>query len=151
MHVIAAKAIAFREAQQPEFVAYARNVVDNAKTLAGELKDLGFRIVTGGTDTHLLLIDLRSTDMTGKEAEDLLDSVNISTNRNGIPFDTRSPALTSGLRLGTPAVTTRGMGPEEMKQIARLIHNVLSQPKDEKVKQDVLEAVAGMVSRFPTG
>ncbi len=151
MHVIAAKAVAFGEAQQPEFAAYARKVVDNAKTLAGELMELGFRIVTGGTDTHLLLIDLRSTGMTGKQAENLLDCVNISTNRNGIPFDPKPPALTSGLRLGTPAVTSRGMGPDEMRQIARMIHKVLSQPGDEKVKGEVSDAVAALACQFPIG
>ena len=149
MHVIAAKAIAFYEAMQPEFVRYQQRVVENARTLASELEKLGFRLVTGGTDTHLLLIDLRSTGITGKLAEEVLDSAGMSTNRNSIPFDPLPPQTTSGLRLGTPAVTTRGLGPQEMRQIASLVYKVLTSPGDEKVKRQVSQEVEEISRRFP--
>jgi glycine hydroxymethyltransferase len=149
MHVIAAKAVAFYEAMQPEFVSYQQRVVENARTLASELQKLGYRIVTGGTDNHLLLIDLRPTGLTGKLAEELLDSVGISTNRNSIPFDPLPPQSASGLRLGTPAVTTRGLGLKEMRQIASLIHKVLTSPGDEKIKRVASQEVAELTRRFP--
>jgi glycine hydroxymethyltransferase len=149
MHVIAAKAVAFYEAMQPDFVSYQQRVVANARTLASELQKLGYRIVTGGTDNHLLLIDLRPTGLTGKLAEELLDSVGISTNRNSIPFDPLPPQSASGLRLGTPAVTTRGLGLKEMRQIASLIHKVLTSPGDEKVKRAASQEVAELTRRFP--
>lgn len=149
MHVIAAKAVGFYLAMQEDFRQYQRNVVENARALAAELQDLGFRIVTGGTDNHLVLIDLRSIGITGKLAEDTLDSVNISSNRNGIPFDPLPPHFTSGLRLGTPAVTTRGMGPAEMKQIAGLIHRMLTNVNNGSVKSAVAEEVADISRRFP--
>jgi glycine hydroxymethyltransferase len=149
MHVIAAKAVAFYEAMQPEFVSYQQRVVENAMTLASELQKLGFRIVTGGTDNHLLLIDLRPVGLTGKFAEEILDSIGISANRNSIPFDPLPPQSTSGLRLGTPAVTTRGLGLKEMRQIASLIHNVLASPGDEKVKRTASQEVAELTRRFP--
>lgn len=149
MHVIAAKAICFYEAMQPDFVMYQQRVVDNAKTLAIELKRLGFRLVTGGTDNHLLLVDLRPVGITGKLAEELLDSVGISTNRNGIPFDPLPPQTTSGLRLGTPAVTTRGLGPPEMMEIALLIHRVLTNPADERLRDRVSQEVDEISHRFP--
>lgn len=149
MHVIAAKAVAFYEAMQPEFVSYQQRVVENAKTLANELERLGFRLITGGTDTHLLLTDLRSMGITGKLAEEVLDSVGMSTNRNSIPFDPLPPQTTSGLRLGTPAVTTRGLGPQEMRQIASLVYKVLTSPGDEKVKRQVSEEVEEISRRFP--
>ena len=149
MHVIAAKAVAFYEAMQPDFASYQQRVVENARTLASELQRLGFRIVTGGTDNHLLLIDLRSTGLTGRLAEEALDEVGISANRNSIPFDHLPPHLTSGLRLGTPAVTTRGLGLKEMRQIALLIQKVLASPGDEKVKRAAAQEVAELTRRFP--
>jgi len=149
MHAIAAKAVAFYEAMQPEFVSYQQRVVENAKTLANELERLGFRLITWGTDTHLLLTDLRSMGITGKLAEEVLDSVGMSTNRNSIPFDPLPPQTTSGLRLGTPAVTTRGLGPQEMRQIASLVYKVLTSPGDEKVKRQVSEEVEEISRRFP--
>jgi len=149
MHVIAAKAVAFYEAMQPDFISYQQKVVENAKVLASELEKLGFRLVAGGTDNHLVLIDLRGTGITGKLAEEVLDSVGISTNRNSIPFDLLPPQITSGLRLGTPAVTTRGLGPQEMRQIALLIHKVLANLEDEKVKHQVSQEVKQISQRFP--
>jgi len=149
MHVIAAKAVAFFEATQPEFVSYQQRVVENARTLAGELQRLGVRLVAGGTDNHLLLIDLRPLGITGKLAEDVLDDVGMSTNRNGIPFDPLPPQKTSGLRLGTPAVTTRGLGPEEMRRMAAWIYRVLTDPEDEKVKRQVAQEVEETARRFP--
>lgn len=149
MHVIAAKAVAFYEAMQPEYIIYQKRVVENAQVLASELQNLGFRLITGGTENHLMLIDLREMDITGRLAEEVLDNVNISVNRNSIPFDPRPPQTTSGIRLGTPAITTRGLGPQEMKQIASLIHRVLTNPDDEKIKQQVSDEVAGIINRFP--
>lgn len=149
MHVIAAKAVAFYEAMQPDFISYQQRVVENAKVLASELEKLGFRLVAGGTDNHLVLIDLRGTGITGKLAEEVLDSVGISTNRNSIPFDPLPPQITSGLRLGTPAVTTRGLGPQQMRQIASLIHKVLANLEDEKVKDEVSQEVKEISRRFP--
>lgn len=149
MHVIAAKAVAFYEAMQPDFISYQRKVVENARVLASELEKLGFRLITGGTDNHLVLVDLRGAGITGKLAEEALDSVGISTNRNSIPFDPLPAQITSGLRLGTPAVTTRGLGPQEMRQIASLIHKVLANLEDEKVKDEVSQQVKEISRRFP--
>lgn len=149
MHVIAAKAVAFYEAMQPDFISYQRKVVENARVLASELEKLGFRLITGGTDNHLVLVNLRGTGITGKLAEEALDSVGISTNRNSIPFDPLPAQITSGLRLGTPAVTTRGLGPQEMRQIASLIHKVLANLEDEKVKDEVSQQVKEISRRFP--
>lgn len=149
MHVIAAKAVAFHEAMQPDFVDYQRKVVENARTLASELARLGFRLVAGGTDNHLVLTDLRPMGITGKLAEEVLDSVGISANRNSIPFDPLPPHSTSGLRLGTPAVTTRGLGSQEMKQIALLIHKVLTRPGDEKAKREASHETEDLSRRFP--
>jgi glycine hydroxymethyltransferase len=149
MHVIAAKAVSFYEAMQPDFISYQQKVVENARVLASELEKLGFRLVAGGTDNHLVLIDLRGMGITGKLAEEALDSVGISTNRNSIPFDPLPPQITSGLRLGTPAVTTRGLGPQEMRQIASLIHQVLANHEDEKVKHQVSLKVKEISRLFP--
>lgn len=149
MHVIAAKAVAFYEAGQPDFISYQRKVVENAKVLASELEKLGFRLVAGGTDNHLILVDLRDMGMTGKLAEERLDQVDICVNRNSIPFDPLPPQITSGIRLGTPAVTTRGLGIAEMKQIASLIHKVLTNLGDERAKQQVSQEVAEISRRFP--
>ena len=149
MHIIAAKAVAFYEAMQPGFIIYQKKVMDNAQVLASELQNLGFRLITGGTDNHLILVDLRGMGITGKSAEEALDNVNISVNRNSIPFDPRPPQVTSGIRLGTPAVTTRGLGPQEMKQIALLIHKVLANPHDEKMRQQICDEVKEITTCFP--
>jgi len=124
-------------------------MVENARTLASELAAAGFRLVAGGTDNHLVLVDLQGTGVTGKTAQDALDSVGICANRNSIPFDPLPPQTTSGLRLGTPAVTTRGLGPQEMRQIARLIGRVLAAPDDDKVRSEVSGEVAEVARRFP--
>lgn len=149
MHVIAAKAVCFYEALQSEFVSYQKRTVENARVLAEELQNLGFRLITGGTDNHIILVDLRGTEVTGKLAQDALDNVDISVNRNSIPFDPLPPRVTSGIRLGTPAVTSRGLGPQEMKQIASLIHRVLANPDDEKTKKQISEEVQEIIARFP--
>jgi glycine hydroxymethyltransferase len=150
MHIIAAKAVCFGEALKPGFKDYARRVVENAKALAEALVAEGFRIVSGGTDNHLMLVDLTAMDMSGKKAERLLDEVGITVNKNAIPFDSRKPALTSGVRIGTPAVTTRGMGPEEMRRIARLIAATISNSsEDESVKARLREDVRELSRGFP--
>ncbi|WP_117237491.1 serine hydroxymethyltransferase [Thermus sediminis] len=136
-HVIAGKAVAFFEAMQPEFQEYSRLVVQNAKRLAEELAQRGYRIVTGGTDNHLLLVDLRPKGLTGKEAEERLDQVGITVNKNAIPFDPKPPRVTSGIRLGTPAITTRGFTPEEMPTIADLIDRALTQGPSEALREEV--------------
>ena len=130
MHVIAAKAVAFGEALQPEFKVYAQQVIDNAKALAAALQEKGLTIVSGGTDTHVMLVDVRNTGLTGKEAEHLLDEVGITCNKNTIPFDPASPFVTSGIRLGTPALTTRGLQVKDMEEIADIIAVVLKNPED---------------------
>jgi glycine hydroxymethyltransferase len=129
---VAAKAVAFKEASAPEFQKYARNVIDNARTLSKELMDRGFRVVSGGTDNHLFLLDVfGSKGVTGKEAEKALEKVGISVNKNMIPYDPRKPLDPSGIRIGTPAVTTRGMGASEMRDIARIIEEALVARDDE--------------------
>jgi glycine hydroxymethyltransferase len=150
MHIIAAKAVCFGEALQPAFKQYARRVVENAKALAKSLSDEGFRLVSGGTDNHLMLVDLTAKDISGKKAERLLDEVGITVNKNAIPFDPRKPALTSGVRIGTPAVTTRGMGPEEMRRIAQLIAQAIANTaEDEGVKVRLREDVRELSRAFP--
>ena len=149
MHLIAAKAVAFGEAMRPEFKEYQTAVVNNAQVLANQLQELGFRIVSGGTDTHLMLVDVSPAGITGKQAEEALDSVNITANKNTIPYDPRPPRVTSGLRLGTPAVTSRGFGPEEMATIARLMYRTITNLDDERVKEEVREEVSEVTSRFP--
>ena len=149
MHLIAAKAVAFGEAMRPEFKEYQTAVVNNAQVLANQLQELGFRIVSGGTDTHLMLVDVSPAGITGKQAEEALDSVNITANKNTIPYDPRPPRVTSGLRLGTPAVTSRGFGPEEMATIARLMHRTITNLDDERVKEEVRQEVSEVTSRFP--
>jgi glycine hydroxymethyltransferase len=136
-HVIAGKAVAFFEALQPEFKEYSRLVVENAKRLAAELAERGYRIVTGGTDNHLMLVDLRPKGLTGKEAEERLDSVGITVNKNAIPFDPKPPRVTSGIRIGTPAITTRGFTPEEMPLVADLIDRALTQGPSEALREEV--------------
>jgi glycine hydroxymethyltransferase len=149
MHVIAAKAVAFREAIQPEFEDYQRAVLENAGLLAAELQRLGLRLVSGGTDNHLILVDLAAVGITGKAAEEALEAVGITVNRNAIPFDRRSPQVASGIRLGTPAVTSRGFGPEEMRRIASLIVKVLTNLDDNGVKGEVHREVEELCRRFP--
>jgi glycine hydroxymethyltransferase len=149
MHVIAAKAIGFQEALQPAFCAYAAQVVANARTLAHELGERGMRLVAGGTDNHLMLVDVTSRGLTGKTAEKALDAAGITVNRNGIPFDTRPPLDPSGIRIGTPALTTRGMKETEMRQVAAWIGEVLSAVDDTKVQTRVREQVAELCQQYP--
>jgi glycine hydroxymethyltransferase len=149
MHIVAAKAVTFHEAMQPSFVDYQRAVVENAFTLATELQRLGLRLVSGGTDNHLMLIDLTATGITGRQAQQALEAAGIVTNKNSVPFDTRPPAITSGIRLGTPAVTTRGFGKEETKLIAGMIVRVLSRPDDERLCAEVRGEVEQICQRFP--
>ena len=149
MHVIAAKAVAFGEALQPEFKEYAKQVIVNAQTLAEALQQEGFTIVSGGTDTHVLLVDLRTVGLTGKVAEHVLDEVGITCNKNTIPFDPESPFVTSGIRLGTPALTTRGLHAEDMKEIASIISLVLKQPEDTAVLAEAKQRVAALCEKYP--
>jgi glycine hydroxymethyltransferase len=149
MHVIAAKAVAFREALTPDWRAYQRQIVANAKALAAALTGHGYRLVTGGTDTHLMLVDLGPTGLTGKEAQEALDRAWITVNKNTIPFETRSPMVTSGVRIGTPAVTTRGMREPEMETIAGFIDRVLKARDDAKAEASVRADVASLAGRFP--
>jgi len=149
MHVVAAKAVAFKEALQPEFKEYQKAVLENAQVLASELIRNGLNIVSGGTDNHLLLVDLRNLNITGKEAEKLLDLVKITCNKNTIPRDPESPFVTSGIRLGTPAITTRGMRVKEMIQIAQIIVEILKHPNDETRKEQVKNVVANLCKSFP--
>jgi glycine hydroxymethyltransferase len=147
-HVIAAKAVALGEAMQPSFITYAKQVVANAKALAEALLELGFRIVSGGTDTHLMLVDLRPKGLTGKEAEKLLDQAAITVNKNTIPGDPQSPFVTSGIRIGTPAVTTRGFTEIEVRRVARLIDEVLTK-RDESTVARVKREVRELTDAFP--
>ena len=149
MHVIAAKAVAFNEINQPEFVKYCEQVVSNAKVLAQEFINLGYDIVTGGTDTHIVLIDLTSKSISGKKAENILEKCCITTNKNMVPYDQRSPLITSGIRVGTPALTTRGMGESEMKIIAGLIDKVLSNIDNESRMKEVRNSVLDLCNQFP--
>jgi glycine hydroxymethyltransferase len=149
VHVIAAKAVAFKEALQPSFVEYQQNIVANAKVLAESLVGEGLRIVTGGTDNHLFLLDLTPVDLTGKEAEKILGEVEITVNKNTIPYDTKSPMVSSGIRIGTPALTTRGMGKEQMQEIGRLIATALKNKDNETIKSDVRSSVKRLCSDFP--
>lgn len=149
MHVIAAKAVAFGEALQPEFKVYAQQVIDNAKALAAALQEKGLTIVSGGTDTHVMLVDVRNTGLTGKEAEHLLDEVGITCNKNTIPFDPASPFVTSGIRLGTPALTTRGLQVKDMEEIADIIAVVLKNPEDESVHEEASKRVAALCEAYP--
>jgi glycine hydroxymethyltransferase len=148
MHVVAAKAVAFREAARPEFRDYAAQIVANARALAAALAAEGFRIVSGGTDNHLMLVDLRPFGVTGKVAQEALDRAGITTNKNAIPNDPEKPFVTSGLRLGTAAVTTAGMGEPEMGQVAELIARVLRAPDDDQVAQEVRDTTARLCSKF---
>lgn len=149
MHVIAAKAVALGEALKPSFKEYGAQVVKNAAALADELTKLGYRIVSGGTDTHVMLVDLTNKDITGKEAQTLLDEVNITANRNTIPFEPRSPFVTSGIRLGSPALTTRGFREEDMREVARIIAHVLDAPTDESHRAEARRRVDALCKKYP--
>jgi glycine hydroxymethyltransferase len=149
MHVIAAKAVAFKEASLPSFKSYQSQVIKNAQTLANTLSGHGLRIVSGGTDNHLLMVDLRNKGITGKVAEHALDEVGITVNKNAIPYDTESPFITSGIRIGTPAVTTRGMKEPEMIHIANLINAIVSEPENTDVQEQVRKTVATFGEKFP--
>ena len=149
MHVIAAKAVAFKEALSDEFKVYQQQVLDNAKALADELVKKGFRIVSGGTDNHLMLVDLRSKNITGKEAQFLLDEIGITANRNTIPFEPLSPFVTSGIRLGTPALTTRGLKEEDIREVADIIADVIENREDSAVIEAAKAKVKAICKKFP--
>lgn len=149
MHVIAAKAVAFKEALSDEFKEYQRQIVKNARVLADTLTERGFRIVSGGTDTHLMLVDLRNKNLTGKEAENILDDIGITANKNTIPFEPLSPFVTSGLRLGTPALTTRGFKEADMKDVADIIALALDHPQDASVLEKAKKMVAVLCVKYP--
>jgi glycine hydroxymethyltransferase len=146
---VAAKAVCFLEAMQPEFVAYQKQVVANAKALAATLTEAGFRVVSGGTDTHVVLLDVFSKGIRGKEAEEALDRARITVNKNAIPFDTNKPLNPSGIRLGSPAVTTRGFREEEMREVGGLIAEVLTNLGQEEVIAGVRRKVEALTARFP--
>jgi len=149
MHVIAAKAVAFKEALSPAFKEYAQQVIKNAAVLADTLTADGFRIVSGGTDNHLMLVDLRSKDLTGKEAEHILDEAGITANKNTIPYEPLSPFVTSGIRLGSAALTTRGFKEEDMKEVADIIALALNHPQDEASQQQAKQRVAALCKKYP--
>ncbi|WP_293553906.1 serine hydroxymethyltransferase [Phascolarctobacterium sp.] len=149
MHVITAKAVAFGEALKPEFREYAENIVKNAKAFAEGLKAEGFRLVSGGTDNHLILVDVRNKNLTGKEAEKLLDNIGITCNKNTIPFDPASPFVTSGIRLGTPAATTRGFQEEDFKEVAAIMGLVLNNPTDFAKHAEAAKRVAALCAKYP--
>jgi glycine hydroxymethyltransferase len=149
MHVIAAKAVCFKEALEPGFKRYQSQILKNSKEFSSEMKKLGYRIVAGGTDTHLFLVDLTSKNITGKEAATVLDRTGITVNKNLIPYDKQSPFVASGIRIGTPAVTTRGMKEPQMREIARLMDKVLTNPNDEKNICQVRKEVSALVKKFP--
>jgi glycine hydroxymethyltransferase len=149
MHVIAAKAVCFHEALQPSFKTYAAQVVSNARALAARLSMLGYRIVSGGTDNHVLLVDLRPQGLNGKQAQEALDHAGITVNKNAIPFDTEPIMKTGGIRIGTPAMTTRGMKEEEMMEIADLIHAALQKADDTAALSALMKRVHAFTSRYP--
>ncbi len=149
MHIIAAKAVAFREALTEDFKVYQSQIVKNARVLADTLLTEGYRLVSGGTDTHLILVDLTDKGLSGKEAQETLDRAGITANKNRIPFDKKSSQVTSGFRIGTPAVTTRGMKEEEMKTIGLLISEVIKRRDDEGRLQEIREEVKVLCHRFP--
>lgn len=149
MHVIAAKAVAFKEALSPAFTVYQQRVLDNAHTLANEFNQRDYRVVSGGTDTHLFLLNLTNKNVTGKEAETALDAAGITVNKNAVPYDEKPPAVASGIRLGTPILSTRGMGADEMTQIVSWIDQVLEHPHDTQIQEHVRKAVKALCTRFP--
>jgi glycine hydroxymethyltransferase len=149
VHIIAAKAVAFLEALQPDFRLYQEQVIQNARALAQEMKDAGHRIVSGGTDNHLFLVDVFARGLTGRDAEKALETAHITVNKNTIPYDANPPMKASGIRLGTPALTTRGMKEAEMQVVARIIDRVLQAPEDQAVLQQAIEEVRALTARFP--
>jgi glycine hydroxymethyltransferase len=149
VHVIAAKAVALKEAMSEEFRQYQSKIVENARKLSEELIGHGFEIISGGTDNHLMLVDLTNKEITGQDAESSLDKAGITVNKNAIPYDQRPPAVTSGIRLGTPCVTTRGMGPREMDEIADLISSVINNNKEPEAIKKIAERVSNLCERFP--
>lgn len=149
MHIIAAKAVAFGEALRPTFKSYARQIISNAKALAEELLSRDFQLVSGGTDNHLILIDLTSKNISGKKAENILEEAGITTNKNMVPFDTRSPFVTSGIRLGTAALTTRGMRASEMRQIAEFIDRIIANPDNASLRGSIRHEVQELCQQFP--
>ena len=149
MHVIAGKAVAFEEALKPDYKTYCENIISNAQCLSENLTQLGYSIISGGTDTHLVLIDLSNKDISGKKAESVLEEAGITTNKNMVPFDKRSPLVTSGIRIGTPALTTRGMGNEEMIIIAELINRVISDFNNESTIRDVRQEIFDLCKNYP--
>ena len=149
MHVVAAKAVCFREAQTDEFEKYQAQIVKNSRALADVLQENGWELVSGGSDNHLVLVDLRDEDITGKDAEEALEDVGITVNKNTVPGDEEPPTITSGIRVGTPALTTRGMGEEELEHVGSLISRVLSNTDDEGVKEDVVGEVERLCEEFP--
>ena len=149
MHVIAAKAVALKEALTPEFKLYQQQIVKNARALAAGLTGKGFRLISGGTDNHLMLVDLRESELTGKVAQETLDQARITVNKNTVPFETRSPFVTSGVRIGTPAVTTRGMKEPEMAAIAEFISRALNHVGNDGVLKSVAGDVCDLCKKFP--
>lgn len=149
MHVIASKAVSFKEALQDDFITYQKQVKANAKAMGDAFMEMGYDLVSGGTDNHLILIDLRNKGLTGKVAEEALEKANITLNKNMVPFDSESPFVTSGIRIGSPAMTTRGLGTDEFEEIARLIDRVLQSPEDEQTISNVKGAVADLCDGFP--
>ncbi|MBI3016622.1 MAG: aminotransferase class I/II-fold pyridoxal phosphate-dependent enzyme, partial [Deltaproteobacteria bacterium] len=149
MHVIAAKAVAFKEALMPEFKEYQKQTLKNAKALCGALIEKGYSVISGGTDNHLFMMDLSKTELTGKDAEIMLDLAGITVNKNTIPFETRPPMVASGVRIGTPACTTRGMKESQMKQIAEFIDRALKSQQDEKILSEIKGDVKALCAQFP--
>lgn len=148
MHVIAAKAVAFKEALEDDFLEYAKQVIKNAQAFSNRMIKNDYKVISGGTDNHLMLIDLRNKNISGKAAQEVLDEVGITCNKNAVPFDDKSPLITSGIRIGTPALTTRGMKESEMELIADMINKIISNPKDDKTKKEVSEEVKNFTSKF---
>ena len=149
MHIIAAKAVALKEAMEPDFKTYQEGIVRNSRALAEELLSRGYDLVSGGTDNHLILVDLSRKGLTGRDTEGILDKAGITVNKNVIPFDDKPPTVTSGIRIGTPALTTRGMGPDEMRMIAKWIDRLISTGGDEGVIREVSSQVVELCSAFP--
>ena len=148
MHVIAAKAVAFKEALEENFLEYAKQVIKNAQAFAARMMEHDFKVISGGTDNHLLLVDLRNKNISGKAAQETLDEIGITCNKNSVPYDDKSPLVTSGIRIGTPALTTRGMKEGEMESIADIINKVLSDPKNDSVKEEARKSVKEITSGF---
>lgn len=148
MHQIAGKAVCFKEAMKPEFEKYSKQIKKNTKALAEGLREKDLELVSGGTDNHLVLVDLRNEDVTGKEAEEALEEANIVVNKNAVPYDPEPPMVTSGIRIGTPALTTRGMEEEELREIGEMIGKVARNPEDSHIKQNVRRRVSELLERF---